>query len=503
MSNSERSAAEARGIFKSFGQNEILHDVSISIPVGDSRALVGRNGAGKSTLVALLTGLHSPNSGEVFLAGEPAPALGDRERWRQRVACVYQRWMVLPQLTVGENLFLNRHPRNRLGLVDWRRLGEEAAAVLREWDLDISPDIEAWRLSVEQRQIVEIARALLQGSRFIILDEPTAELERREVIRLFERIRRLQQSGVTFLYISHRLEEIYEICSSVTVMRDGCVVTEATLAELPKDQLVAAMVGDAVVPKSSIAGLPKSLISHSALGGLEIAGLTIPGHVEGVTLTVRSGECVGLAGLAGSGKDHVAEAIAGLETPIAGQIMIGGQIAPVGDVQAMRASGVGFVARDRHVRGLIPLMSVGDNLTITILERLGALGFVSPSAQAKQIAQQIEQVGIVAQSGAQPIGELSGGNQQKAMVARALASEPNILVLVAPTQGVDVASKQALYLIIEDALTKGMAVLLVSDDLDELTICDRVEIIFRGRLTRSFVKGWREHDVVAAIVGLY
>lgn len=493
-------AAEARGIVKRFGPVEVLHDVAIEVPVGDARALVGRNGAGKSTLVGLLTGIYGPNAGEIRLGGKPAPSLGDRQAWRERVACVYQRWMVIPHLTVGENLFLNNHPRGALGRVDWRRLRDQAMAALKEWDLDVSPDLEAWRLTVEQRQIVEIARALLQGSRFIILDEPTAELERKEVNRLFDRIRALQASGVTFLYISHHLEEIYEICRTVTVMRDGRVVANAQLQDFPKDRLVAAMVGDASVVKREAR---PAAVDAKAAPGLELKGLGVAGTFEGIDLKVAAGECVGLAGLAGSGKDAVAEAVAGLLKPDSGTIEIHGRPAPAGDVEAMRAAGIGYVARDRHVRGLFPLLSVGDNLTTTVMDRFGPAGFVSPARQAEMVRRQIDTMGIVASSGEQPIRELSGGNQQKAMVGRALASDPKVLVLAAPTQGVDIASKEALYDIIDKAKQRGMAVLVVSDDLDELTICDRVEVIFRGRLTRSFASGWKDHDMVAAIEGLY
>ncbi len=494
-------AVEARGITKSFGRNEVLHGVDFSIPAGDSRALVGRNGAGKSTLVGIITGLYPQSAGQVFLGGKPAPSTNDRRAWRERVACVYQRWMVIPQLTVGENLFLNNQPLNRSGLVDWRTLRQQAADVLKDWDLDVSPDLEAWRLTVEQRQIVEIARALLQGSRFIILDEPTAELERREVTRLFDRIRALQQSGVTFLYISHHLEEIYEICKSVTVMRDGRIVADAPLSELPKSKLVAAMVGEQVAALEPKATAPARADVLPA--GLTIRGLRLKGVVDGIDLDVRSGECVGLAGLAGSGKDDVAEAVAGLVQPLTGTIEICGKAAATGNVAAMREMGVGFVARDRHVRGLFPVMAVADNLTITVLDRLGSLGLVSPSAQARMVDRQISDIGIVTSSPAQAIGELSGGNQQKTMVGRALASDPKVLVVCAPTQGVDIASKQALYKIIDDARADGMAVLVVSDDLDELTICDRVEVVFRGKITKSFKRGWGEHEVVAAIEGLY
>ena len=501
MSTAVPCAVETRGVTKSFGRNEVLHGVDFAIPVGDSRALVGRNGAGKSTLVGIITGLYPQNAGEVFLAGKPAPSTNDRRAWRERVACVYQRWMVIPQLTVGENLFLNNQPLTGAGLVDWRQLREKAADVLREWDLAVSPDLEAWRLTVEQRQVVEIARALLQGSRFIILDEPTAELERREVNRLFERIRTLQQSGVTFLYISHHLEEIYEICKSVTVMRDGRIVAEAPLGDMPKDKLVAAMVGEQVASYETKAAPATPAAAKPA--GLTLRAMKLKGVVDGIDLDVRAGECVGLAGLAGSGKDDVAEAVAGLVRPLSGTIEISGKPAPAGDVRGIRAMGVGYVARDRHVRGLFPLLPVADNLTITVLERLGALGFISTAVQGRMAGKQITDIGIVASSPAQAIGELSGGNQQKAMVGRALASNPKVLVVASPTQGVDIASKQALYKIIDDARLHGMAVLVVSDDLDELTICDRVEVVFRGKITRTFKKGWGEHEVVAAIEGLY
>jgi simple sugar transport system ATP-binding protein len=493
-------AAEARGVSKSFAHIKVLHDVSVSIPVGDARALVGRNGAGKSTLVALLTGIHVPSQGEIRLAGQAAPAPDDRRAWRERVACVYQRWMVIPQLTVAENLFLNNHPKRAGGAVDWRRLRDQSMAALQDWDLDIDPDLEASRLTVEQRQIVEIARALLQGSRFIILDEPTAELERREVNRLFDRIRQLQQNGVTFLYISHHLEEIYDICKTVTVMRDGRVVAESRLSELSKDRLVAAMVGDAAPPASNTAKPRDGARGHAI--GLEMRDVALPGQVKAFNLKVKFGECVGLAGLAGSGKEDVAAAAVGLIEPLRGTVLIDGAPAPTGDVSAMRAMGVAFVARDRHVQGLFPLMTLADNLTVTIWRKLGRLGFISPPAQARRAQAQISDLGIVATSGQQLVGELSGGNQQKAMVGRALASEPKVLVLAAPTQGVDIASKRALFEIVGGAKARGMAILIVSDDLDELVICDRVEVIFRGRIIRSFESGWREHEMVAAIEGL-
>jgi simple sugar transport system ATP-binding protein len=237
------NAAEARNISKSFGTNLVLRDVSIAIPPGDARALVGRNGAGKSTLVGVLTGLIVPETGTVAFAGEIAPTLRTGDAWRRRVACVYQKSTLVPTLSVAENLFINAYSVGG-AWIDWKRVRQDAQAVADEWGLGVDIDTEAWRLRVEQRQIIEIARALLQGARFIILDEPTAALETQEIERLFERIARLKKDGVTLLYISHHLQEIYDICESVTVMRDGRVVADSPLEAMPKHAVVAAMVGE-------------------------------------------------------------------------------------------------------------------------------------------------------------------------------------------------------------------------------------------------------------------
>ncbi len=479
-------AMRTEKVCRSFGATPVLRDVSFSVPVGDARALVGRNGAGKSTLVAIVTGMLAPTSGEVELAGCPAPALGDRAAWRERVACVYQRWTVIPTLTVAENLYLNSQPRNRLGMIGWNRLREQARATLAEWGLPVEPDLAASRLTVEQRQIVEIGRALLQGSRLLILDEPTAELERREVHRLFDRIRHLQETGITFIYISHHLEEIYEICRSVTVLRDGLLVADAPLDELPKAALVQAMVGAA-------AGAPRPAAALRHAGGpaaLTVTDLGVGDLVRDVSFTLQPGECMGLAGLAGSGKEEVGEAIVGLRR-FSGSIRL-----------AHPDDRVGYVPRDRHERGILPQLSIAENLTITIADSLGRLGFISPRREAERAGALVRSLGIVASSLQQPIAELSGGNQQKGLMGRALACAPKVLVLVSPTQGVDIASKEALFGIVAKAQREGAAVLVISDDLDELAVCDRVQVIFRGRLTQQFGRDRHDEDIVAAIEGL-
>jgi simple sugar transport system ATP-binding protein len=492
---------EVSGVSKRFGTSQALSDVSMRVPVGDSRALVGRNGAGKSTLVGVLTGIISPDVGRIQFGGEEAPGIAERQKWRDRVACVYQKSTLVPTLTVAENLLLNAQPTGGLGWIRWGAMRRQAERVLAGWGMELNVEQECERLSVEQRQIVEIARALIQGTRFIILDEPTAELEGREVRRLFDRISHLQSTGVTFLYISHYLEEIYEVCRSVTVLRDGRVVAEAPLEEMPKERVVRAMVGDAT-PAGDRRRAGAGAASAREVPVLEVLDLQIDGAVFGVSLQVAAGECVGLAGLAGSGKSEIGDAIAGLVAPMGGKILVSSADLRGGDVTDARRKGVGYVPRDRHARGIIPLLSIAENMTMTIVEQMGPAGIVLPDRQADAAARMVGSLQIVAASTDQPINELSGGNQQKAVMARALASAPRVLVLLYPTQGVDIASKEALFAIVERARVGGAGVLIVSDELDELSVCDRVLVIFKGRLTEEFPAGWSSEKLVAAIEGI-
>ena len=494
-------AAATKSVWKTFGTTSVLKDVSIAIPFKDTRGLVGRNGAGKSTLVSILTGLQAPTSGTVELSGEPAPPIADRAAWRERVACVYQRWTVLPSLTVAENLFLNNQPLRASGAIDWRRMREQARAVLLDWDLDVDPDLEAARLSVDQRQIVEIGRALLQGSRFIILDEPTAELERREIHQLFDRLKALQENGVTFVYISHHLQELYEICRSVTVLRDGQIVADAKLKDLPRDALVRAMVGNQPIGAADLrAGAPTA--DATAAPVLEVDRVALDGAVRDVSFDIRRGECVGLTGLASSGKEELGEIIAGLQKATSGTVRIGGQPLPFGKPRRARDLGVGYVPRDRHHRGILPLLSLQENLTVTIADTLGRLGFVVPGRRLARAKELIDELSIVASSPDQPISELSGGNQQKGLMGRALASGPKLLVLSGPTQGVDIASKSALFAAVARVRAAGAGVLVISDDLDELAICDRLLVMFHGEIKATFGYDRADHQIVAAIEGL-
>ncbi|MEU3934880.1 sugar ABC transporter ATP-binding protein [Streptomyces sp. NPDC029044] len=487
---------EARDVVKRYGPTTALADGRLTVLPGESHALVGRNGAGKSTLVRILTGLQAPDEGTVRFDGEPAPPLTDRDAWRRKVACVYQHPTVVPELTVAENLFINRQPLRR-GFISWRRLKSEAAALLDTWDVRVDPEARTADLKVEDRQMVEIARALSFGARFIVLDEPTAQLDNREIERLFTRMRALQDSGVTFLFISHHLQEVYEVCQTVTVLRDARWITTAPVADLPRQALVEAMAGETVAEAAE----RQRAVDAAGPVLLDVRGLRSAAY-EDVDLTVRRGEVVGLAGSSASGKIELAETFTGLHTPTGGTARLDGTPLPFGDVRGALEAGVGFVPRDRHEQGLVFGMSIGDNATLSVLERLGRFGFVGTERRRGVATALIERLDIHAEGPEQPVSDLSGGNAQKVVMARALASDPRLLVLVNPTAGVDVKSKESLLARVDSAREDGTAVLVVSDELDDLRRCDRVLVLFHGRVVAEHPAGWRDHELIASIEGV-
>ncbi|WP_214323468.1 sugar ABC transporter ATP-binding protein [Nonomuraea sediminis] len=487
-----KNHVEALNVTKRFGPTTALNGAGIEIAEGETRALVGRNGAGKSTLVSILTGLQRPDEGEVLYSGEAAPALADRDAWRQRVACVYQKSTIIPALTVAENLFLNRQGT----YVNWRDLRARAREVLATYEVDVDAEALAGSLSVEQRQLLEIARALSFGAKFIILDEPTARLDGPAIERLFTRMRALREQGVTMMYISHHLDEVYEICQSVTVFRDARHVLTKPVADLPHDELVAAMTGEATQAYES---RPRTAGTNVVLAGER---LSLAGRYTDVDISVKSGEVVGLAGSGSSGKVSVAETLVGLRKPDAGTVTINGKSVKPGDVPAALQAGLGFVPEDRHHEGFVPLLSVGENATIPIARKLGRFGLVLPARRRAKAVQLIRDLDIKTEGPDQPVADLSGGNAQKVVFARALVDDPSALVVINPTAGVDVKAKQALLGAVEDAVERGAGAVVVSDELDDLRICDRVLVMFHGRVVKDVPRGWTDHELVAVMEGI-
>jgi simple sugar transport system ATP-binding protein len=495
---SELSIVEAVGVSKRYGATVALNDARISVLPGESHALVGRNGAGKSTLVSILTGLRTPDSGEIRFLGEPAPPPSDREAWRKRVACVYQHSTIIPDLTVAENLFVNRQPTQR-GFISWTAVRRQARELLDRWNVAVSEDMRAGDLRVEARQLVEIARALSYGARFIILDEPTAQLDGDEIKRLFRRMRELQAEGVTFLFISHHLQEVYEVCQAVTVLRDARHIVSAPVADLPKDRLIEAMTGEQVhFGFADAVGRAVPADARVALDVQDISGEDF----SGISFTVRCGEVLGISGATSSGRVGVAEAVAGLGRHQAGTIRINDKVLPPGDIPAALALGVGCVPKSRHQQGLVMSQSVADNTTMTITRQLGMLGFIAPRRKAGVAIAFINSLGVVTEGPDQLVSSLSGGNQQKVVMGRALASDPSVLVLMDPTAGVDVKSKEALLRIVERMRREGKAILVVSGELEDLRTCDRVLVMRHGGIVAEHSAGWSDNALVASVEGI-
>lgn len=511
VANEEVPAVEAIDISKHFGSTAALRGVSLSLRAGSCLGLVGRNGAGKSTLVSIMSGIYGPDTGQVRFEGQPAPLLSDVEAWRQRISTVYQHSMVVPQLTVAENVFLNTQP-GRSGFIDWRTMRSETKQVLAEWGFDdVDAKAPCSALTVEQRQLVEIARALAAGRRCLLLDEPTSALERAEIRRLFERVRALVANGVAVLYISHHLEEVFEVCDEVAVLRDGQLVMTRRTAELSKDELVTAMVGP---DAAAIAGVEHPGASDNGqragqgdrcLVVEHLSARSLRGALNDVSLQVRHGERVGVAGLLGAGVATLARAVAGSESWTSGKIEVEGTpIVPMRRDKALKA-GVGYVPEDRRAEGFVRLLGVGENATLSIVGRLAnRLGAIMPRRRAAAARPIAERLSIVSAGMSQPVGELSGGNQQKVTVARAVAITPKLVVAMTPTRGVDVASKTVLLATLSSLATDdGAAVMIATDDLDDLVICDRVVVLRRGEVVAEFTKPpFEREELIGAIEGL-
>jgi simple sugar transport system ATP-binding protein len=534
------AAVAARGVSKSFGSTRALRGVDLELAPGRCLGLVGRNGAGKSTMVSILSGLQRPDEGEVTFDGEPAPPAGAVHAWRARIATVHQHSMIVPELTVAENVFLGRLPTGG-GRIDWKRVRADAEAVLGEWGTGVRADGLCRDLSVEQRQIVELARAVATGTKVLLLDEPTAALEHDAVERLFARVRQLVDSGVAVLYISHHLEEVFDICDEVAVLRDGERVLSATTGTLSTDDLVNAMVygttspdpsavaavapGAAVAPATASAPAPAVAAPSAAEVApgpaatapeavppadavLELRGLTAGspyGDLRGVSLTVRPGESVGVVGLISSGVVTLGRVTAGTVRPDGGEIIVAGRALPGGDRAAALKAGVGYVPEDRRAAGFVGELSIAENMTMSVTDRLGAgrLGILSPRTVIEAAKPWAASLALVASSLKQHVNDLSGGNQQKVTVARALARGPRLVVAVTPTRGVDVASKELLLRALRQAADAGAGLLLATDEISDLAYCDRVIVLVRGRIALELPGGDLDRaTLIAAIEGV-
>lgn len=490
---------ELHRIVKDFPGVRALDDVSFAVKAGEIHALVGKNGAGKSTLMHILTGLYAPDSGEIRIRGVRQDNLTTAAAKAAGIAIVSQHAKYVPGLSIAENIFAGALPLTRGGFVDWPRMKREAAERLRRFGLDLDVTRRMEETSVAERQMIEIARALFADARVVILDEPTAPLPKHDVAKLFGFVRRLKDQGASFIYISHYLEEIFEVADSVTVMRNGRVTGTAAIGEITQPSLIRLISGVDVERyrrAPAVAGKPV----------LELEGLTRPGHYAEIDITFGAGEIVGLTGLEGSGPGALVRGLFGLEPLGEGKVAIDGEpYTASSPIVALRRR-LAYLPRDRHGLGIIGIRSVRDNISLAVLNKLEtALGLIDAGKEDALVRDYIDHLGIKTPSADTHVENLSGGNQQKVVVAKLAATEPRVLFLDEPTQGVDVQAKVEILRITDDLSKRGVAVGVVSDELSELMdICDRIIVFYRGRIVREFRKGKDEittQKLLAAIEG--
>jgi ABC-type sugar transport system ATPase subunit len=491
---------EMSHIVKTFPGVRALDDVSFEVRPGEIHALVGKNGAGKSTLMHVLTGLYAPDSGTIRVRGEVIERMTTSRSQEVGIAIVAQHARYVPGLSIAENLFMGQLPTRRGGFVDWQGLRQEASERLRRFGLEIDVSRRMETVTVAERQMIEVARALFADASVIILDEPTAPLPKHEVSLLFDFVRRQRAAGASFIYISHYLEEVFEIADRVTVLRNGSEVGTVPIAELRQPDLIRMISG------TSVARFQRPARTNVGRPILEIHGLTRSRAYQHVDLTLHAGEVVGLTGLEGSGPGQLARGLYALEPLGEGRVTLDGKPFRPGSPSHALEKGLAYLPRDRHGLGIVAIRSVRDNITMSVIGRLtDRLGMIDAGRERALVRDFISTLGIMTPGPATNVENLSGGNQQKVVVAKLAATEPRVLLLDEPTQGVDVQAKVEILRIIDELTEHGVAVAIVSDELTELVdTCDRIVVFYRGRIAREFRKGTDEMTpatVLAAIEG--
>ncbi|MFJ8276521.1 sugar ABC transporter ATP-binding protein [Streptomyces griseoviridis] len=470
------------GLGKSFPGVRALSDVDLTVRAGTVHALVGENGAGKSTLIKVLTGVYRPDAGEVVYDGAPVRFATPLAAQRAGISTIYQEVNLVPLMSVARNLCLGREPRGRLGLIDFRRMHREAEEALGRLGLRVDVRRPLRELGVGAQQMVALARAVAVDARVVVMDEPTSSLEPREVATLFGVIRMLRGQGVAVVYVSHRMDELYEICDEVTVLRDGRVVHTGPLAGLDRLRLVSLMLGREI-GEVRAEGLTKFSGTHDTAAEpvLTATDLTIRHRLRGVSLSVRPGEVVGLGGLLGSGRSETAKAIAGALPTDAGRVSVAGTAVRPGSTAAAIRAGISLLPEDRKAEGVVPGLSVRENIALAALPSLSRFGLVDDARIDRIVETFMKRLRIKAAGPHQKVGELSGGNQQKVLLARWLALHPKVLLLDEPTRGIDVGAKAEVQALIDELADDGLAVLLISSDTEELIEgSDRVVVLKEG-----------------------
>jgi ribose transport system ATP-binding protein len=468
---------EVRQITKTFPGVVALDRVDFECKRGEVHAVVGENGAGKSTLMKILAGVYQPDHGEIYLRGEPVHIPSPYDAQRLGISIIYQELNLLPDLNVAENVFLGREPRGPLGFVNSRQLEVQARQVLHRLGVDIDPRARMGRLSIAQQQMVEIAKALSLNADLVIMDEPSATLGGQDLRHVFEVITALKQQGVAVIYISHRIAEVFEVADRVTVFKDGKVVGTHNVAEIDRPSLVRMMIGrqfsETFPPRGAQVGDEV----------LSVKNLSSPGVLSDISLTVCKGEIVGLAGLTGAGRTELAEAIFGARPISQGEIWVNGRKMQVSSPRDAMRENIAFLTEDRKAGGLVMGLSVRQNAALPSLRDRQRWGFVQTGRESQVVAARVDELGCRTPSIGQEVQYLSGGNQQKVVLAKWLICGPSLLIFDEPTRGIDVGAKSEIWYLMRELANSGVAILMISSELPEIIgMSDRVVVMHRGRV---------------------
>jgi len=484
---------ELKNISKSFSGVEVLHHVSFALRPGEVHALLGENGAGKSTLVKVVTGVHQPDGGEILLDGKPIHFSDTRETRQAGITAIYQELSLFPDLNVAENIFVGCQPVTLGGRIDWRKLYSEAGRLLGSLGVQLDLKQKARSLSIAQQQMVEIARAFSLNARILIMDEPTSSLTLNEVADLFRLVRRLRDEGTAIIFISHRLEELFEIADRVTVLRDGAYVDTKQLKDVTRDDLIRMMVGRTITDL-----FPKQNVEAGNVV-LKVEHLTREGAFRDISFELRKGEILGMAGLVGAGRTNVARAIFGTEPATGGRIQLDGRDVMITSPQQAIKLGLAYVPEDRQLHGLIPAMHITSNISLPILYEFANWGWLKDKQERKASYNVACQMEVRANNIWQLARELSGGNQQKVVLAKWLATKPRILILDEPTRGIDVGTKAAVHALMSKLASEGMAILMISSELPEvLGMSDRIIVMHEGHVTAHFTRAEATQEMIIA-----
>jgi len=468
-------------ISKNFAGVHALRTVDFDLYLGEVHALLGENGAGKSTLIKIITGVHQPDGGKIYLNGQEVHFADPRAPRQHGIAAIYQEPSLFPDLDIAENIFVGRQPTRTGGQVDWGQMYQAAADLLVSLSVHLDPKTKARNLSVAQQQMVEIARALSVQAKILIMDEPTSSLTLAEVDDLFRIVRRLRQAGTAIVFISHRLEELFELADRVTVLRDGNYVDTKPIDEVNTESLIQMMVG------RTLADLfPKQEVVAGEIV-MQVEGLTRAGVFGDISFELRKGEILGMAGLVGAGRTDVARTIFGIDPVTRGTIKIDDQVVTISSPQRAMRLGLAYVPEDRQHHGLVLPMRISHNITLPLLSHFAKGGWVDTESELQSAQQAATQMEVRATGIWQKVRELSGGNQQKVVLAKWLATRPRILILDEPTRGIDVGTKAAVHGLMSELAAQGIAILMISSELPEiLGMSDRILVMREGQLTAHF-----------------